>query len=350
MRKYVDSFVRWSVFVESLLMVSAQVAESQNQIRGRIRDENNVPISCAQVLLTPSDRRVVADRNGEFVVGALATGNYELHIKRIGFQPTQVKVRVPSDEDWILIAMQSLPRIVDSVRIRERSSTLRYTGIVVDDVNQPVVDAEVFAAGASDRDVRTNSEGQFRILKPQKGTLILRVRKLGYAPYFGSLTSQTEREDTIRMKRHATDLPTAYIRAESGFGPDSFAYSELRSRMSWKLSTGAVASREDLDQFADMPLCHARLRTPVAGKMKLRSPAMCDTPVCVIIDGLNPLLRALNSYKASEIEAFEYHAKDWTGTISSREGAWCHRRNLPRDAGGIVLWLRKEGIRTGRER
>lgn len=349
MPRHLKSPIQRLVLVGSLLALSAPVANGQNQIRGRIRDENNVPISFAQVLLTPSDRQIVADANGEFVIGALATGDYELRIKRIGFQPTQTEVRVPSDEGWISIVMPSVPRILDSVRIRERSSILRYTGIVVDDHDQPVVDAEVIAAGASDLGVRTNADGHFRLLKPQKGTLILRVRKLGYAPYFGSLTFQAEREDTIRMKRHATDLPAAYIRAESGFGRDSFAYIELKSRMSWKLSSAGVASREDLDQFADLSLCAALMRLPVAGKIRLKE-SMCDTPRCVIIDGLQPLLRSLNSYKASEVEALEYHAKDWSGTISSREGVWCHRRNLPRDAGGFVLWLRKAGVRTGRER
>ena len=73
--------------------------------------------------------------------------------------------------------------------------------------------------------------------------------------------------------------------------------------------------------------------------MRLREDS-CNAPSCVIIDGLQPLLRTLNSFKASEVEAFEYHAKDWSGTIASRKGLWCGR-NVPRDAGGLVLWLRK---------
>jgi hypothetical protein len=190
-----------------LLFAMTHVAQGQNQIRGRVRDENNRPVSFAQVQMTPGDRRVVADGNGEFIIGSLATGDYELRIRRIGFEPTQVKVHVPSDEGWIPITMQSLPRVLDSVRIRERASSLRYTGIVIDDLDQPVVDAEVIAAGASDRGIRTDSDGHFRLLKAQKGTLVLRVRKFGYAPYFGSLTLQSEREDTIRMKRHATAFP-----------------------------------------------------------------------------------------------------------------------------------------------
>lgn len=322
-----------------LLIVGAQDALSQNQIRGRIRDENNLPVSFAQVQMTPGDRRVVADRNGEFVLGSLQTGDYVLGIRRIGYQPTQTKVHVPSDEGWIPITMQSIPRVLDSVRIRERASYLRYTGIVIDDYDQPIVGAEVIAAGASDLGVRTDTEGHFRLLKPQKGAIVLRIRKFGYAPYFGSLTLQAEREDTIRMKRHATDLPEAYIRAESGFGRDTFAYVELDSRIRWKLSTGGMVSREDLDAHAELDLCHALMRTPLAGKMQLRESG-CGSLRCVIIDGLQPLQRPLNAFMASEVEAFEFHQKDWSGTLASRMQDGCFMR-VARDAGGLVIWLRR---------
>ena len=338
MRSRVSTLMQRALAV-GLLLATAGVAQGQNQIRGRVRDENNRPVSFAQVTMTPGDRRVVADGNGEFIIGSLATGDYDLRIRRIGFEPTQLKVHVPSDEGWIPITMQSLPRILDSVRIRERASSLRYTGIVIDDLDQPVTNAEVIAAGASDHGVRTDPDGHFRLLKAQKGTLVLRVRKFGYVPYFGSLTLQSEREDTIRMKRHATDLPEAYIRAESGFGRDTFAYVELDSRMRWKLSSGGVVSREDLDRFAELDLCLALMRTPLAGKMGLRESG-CSTPACVIIDGLQPLVRPLNAFLAAEVEAFEFHKQDWTGTIANRMGDWCGRV-MRRDAGGFVIWLRR---------
>jgi hypothetical protein len=306
-----------------------------------VRDENNRPVSFVQVQLAPGDRRVVGDQNGEFVIAVLQTGDYELKLRRIGFTPAEIKVHVPSDEGWIPITMTSLPRVLDSIRIRERASILRYTGIVVDDLDQPVVGAEVIGAGASDRGVRTDSSGHFRLDKVQKGTLVLRVRKFGYAPHFGSLTFRTEREDTIRMKRHPTDLPEAYIRAESGFGRDSFAYIELASRMRWKLSTGGVASREDLDLWAEKDLCQAIMRTAVGGKMQLRESG-CSVPRCVIIDGLKPLIRPLNSFMAAEVETFEYHEKDWSGTLKSRYQSACGRGIVARGfAGGIVIWLRR---------
>ena len=324
----------------SLLFALARDASAQNSIRGRVKDENNRPVSFVQVQLVPGDRRLVADQNGEFVISALRTGDYQLKLRRIGFTPAEIKVHVPSDEGWIPITMTSLPRVLDSVRVRERASILRYTGIVVDDVDQPVIGAEVIGAGASDLGVRTDSSGHFRLSKMQKGTLVLRVRKFGYAPYFGSLTFRTEREDTIRMKRHPTDLPEAYIRAESGFGRDSFAYIELDSRMRWKLSTGGVASREDLDPWADMDLCQAIMRTPLAGKMGLRESA-CSAPRCILVDGLQHIVRPLNAFTAAEVEAFEFHPKDWSGTLAPRLQGCMRSGGVARDLGGLVVWLRR---------
>ena len=327
--------------IATLMVLGSTRASAQNSIRGRVKDENNRPVSFVQVQLVPGDRRLVADQNGEFVISALRTGDYQLKFRRIGFTPAEIKVHVPSDEGWIPITMTSLPRVLDSVRVRERASILRYTGIVVDDLDQPVIGAEVIGAGASDLGVKTDSSGHFRLNKVQKGTLVLRVRKFGYAPYFGSLTFRTEREDTIRMKRHATDLPEAYIRAESGFGRDSFAYIELDSRLRWKLSTGGVASREDLEPWVEMDLCQALMRTPVAGKMGLRESG-CSAPRCIIIDGLQPIIRPLNAFTAAEVETFEYHEKDWSGTLRSRYQGWCGRGMTAPSGAGIVIWLRRQ--------
>jgi hypothetical protein len=315
--------------------------QGPNSLRGRVQDESRRPVSFAQIQLIPGDRRIVADQSGDFVIAGIADGDYELRVRRIGFEPTQVALRFPHEERTLTITMTSLPRVLDSVRIRERGPIVRYTGIVIDDFNQPVTGAEVIAAGAADLGVRTDSAGHFRLGKAQKGSMVLRIRKFGYAPYFGSLSLRAEREDTIRMTRHPTDLPEAYIRAESGFGRDTFAYIELDSRMRWKLSSGGMASREELDAYADLDLCQALMRTALGGKMRLRESG-CSAPRCVLIDGLQPLLRPLNAFIAAEVEAFEYHEKDWTGTLASRYQLACSRgMAAPRGAGGIVIWLRR---------
>jgi len=328
-------------FVLVALTATVSRAQGPNTIRGRVIDSTSRPISFVQVQMSPGDRRVVSDQNGEFVIASIQDGEYQLRIRRIGFEPTQVTVRVPRDASPLVITMTALPRVLDSVRIRERAPGLRYTGTVVDDFNQPVIGAEVIAAGASDHGIRTDSSGHFRLVKAQKGTMVLRVRKFGYTPYFGSLTIQSEREDTIRVKRHPQGLPEAYIRAESGFGRDTFAYVELDSRMRWKASNAGIASREDLDAFGDMDLCQALVRTPAGAKREMRS-QMCPYEACVLIDGLRPTYTTLGSFMASEVEAVELHPRDQTGTIANRIGTMCGMyRGMSRFGGGVVLWLRK---------
>ena len=350
--------------VAALLLMQVPVAaQGPNTLRGRVIDETSRPVPFAQIAMLPGDRRIVTDQNGDFAIAGLENGEYELRLRRVGFSPTQVKVRLPLEESQFRITMTGLPRVLDSVRIRERASALRYTGIVLDDFNQPVVGAEVIAAGASDLGVRTDSAGHFRLAKAQKGMLVLRIRRFGYTPYFGSLTLSAEREDTIRVKRHAQDLPEAYIRIESGFGRDTFAYIELDSRMRWKVPGSGVASREDLDRWGEMDLCQALMRTAAAASMELRE-SHCPQPQCIIIDGLQPVIRPLNSFLAAEVEAVEFHRRDMTGTINSRKGVACSPRvlssqtpaELPRSrtgrvgrgvapppmvSNGLVIWMRR---------
>lgn len=333
--------LRIASMVSTVAVLTAGTASAQETIRGRVVDDARRPVSFAQIELFPGDRRLVTDQRGEFTIADLATGEYELRVRRIGYEPARLPLTIPFQEPALTITLAALPRLLDSVKIRERGPSLRYTGIVVDDFGQPVVDAQVIAAGASDLGIRTDSAGHFRLMKAQKGTIVIRVRKPGYTPYFGSLTLGAEREDTLRVKRLAQDLPPAYILAESGFGRDTFAYVELDSRMRWKSSAAGIASREDLDRFGDMDLCHALIRTPAGVKRRMDERHCMGGAVCVLEDGLRPLLRPLTAYLASDVEAVEMHPRDQTGTIASRMGQMCGGYRPGRNAGGIVIWLRR---------
>ena len=138
-------------------------AQGPNTLRGRVVDETNRAISFAQIRVTPGDRRLVTDQNGVFEIRALANGDVQLDVRRIGFEPTRLTLQLPRAEGPLTITIRSLPRVLDSVRVRERGPEVRFTGIVVDDLNQPVIDAEVIAAGANDQHVRTDAGGHFRL-------------------------------------------------------------------------------------------------------------------------------------------------------------------------------------------
>jgi len=69
----------------------------------------------------------------------------------------------------------------------------------------------------------------------------------------------------------------------------------------------------------------------------------CAGAMCVLIDGLQPLVRPLASFLASEVESVEMHPRDQTGTIASRIGRMCTGfYNPTRFNGGIVIWMRRQ--------
>jgi hypothetical protein len=305
--------------------------------------------------LREADRRVVTDQGGDFTISVDVNGTYELRVRRIGYEPARLTVRIPNESRSITITLRAIPRVLDSVRISERGPNVRYTGVVLDDFGQPVVGAHVIAAGANDLGVRTDSSGNFRLAKAQKGSMILRIRKPGYSPYFGSLSLQIDREDTLRVKRLPQGLPEAYILIESGFDRDTFAFAELDSRMRWNRPTSSIASREDLDAYAEMNLCEALMRSKVAGFAQLRGES-CALTMCILEDGLRPVYRTLHSYNAAEVEAVEWVRRDETGTLTARSENICNKQvtntNFPfdpppeevsnaRKRGGVVIWFRR---------
>ena len=102
------------------------------------------------------------------------------------------------------------------------------------------------------------------------GALMIRMRKIGYAPYMGSFDMLAEREDTSRMSRLPQGLSAVQITEASGFGRDTFVYKDLDQRMRWRNHLSSVITREDLAKAGRESLCE------VTG---------CGFRDCVILDG-----------------------------------------------------------------
>ncbi|MFI5312514.1 MAG: carboxypeptidase-like regulatory domain-containing protein, partial [Gemmatimonadales bacterium] len=228
------------------------------------------------------------------------------------------------------VTLAAIPVLLDSVRIRERATGLRFSGIVVDDAGAPVSEAIVVAEGMDNR-LQTDSSGHFRVNEARRGTLIIRVRKLGYAPYFGSFRFIGEREDTLRMARLGNTLPTVEVLERSGFGRDTFVFKDLDARMRWKSTKAGVISREELDQVGHVNLCEALYLTPTGSKLGIhqRPPTAgfqvaqlgCpDLPVCVILDGDRVVWQPLSRYMADKVESVEVFPpnSDISGTVAGR--------------------------------
>jgi hypothetical protein len=316
------------------------------EVRGRVLAESGLPIPGAQIELRPGTRRVVSATDGRFRFVGVEPGRHELHVKRIGYQPAVVELAVVTDTA-VTVRLPAIPRVLDSVRIRERARELRFLAVVVDDLGLPVPDAEFVAEGI-DNKLRTDGAGRVVLAQARRGTLMVRIRRVGYEVYFGTFLIEGEREDTLRMKRLPRSLTDVEIRARSGFGRDTFVFAELHSRQSWKSNVAGVIGREELSALGDANLCSALPLTRTGARLRLRPDgSFCRLPACVLLNGDRPGLRMLSSFRASEVEAVEYFPanSDWSGTIASRAGMTCYPRMLPnrgpgRHPGGWVLWLR----------
>jgi Carboxypeptidase regulatory-like domain len=325
------------------LLVGRAVQAQGTGLHGRVLGDGGVPVSGAQIELQPVARSVVTGDDGRFVFLALRAGGYELHVRRLGYRPVVIPLTIGTADTTVVITLTPVPAVLEAVRIREKRSELRFSAVVLDDQNQPVTDADVVAEGI-DNHLRTDSSGHVIVSKVKRGTLLVRIRKLGYAAYFGSFTVSGEREDTLRMPRLATELSPVEVMAFSGFGRDTFAFNDLHDRMSWKGSTAGVVSREDLAGFGDANLCDALHRLPA----ERYQPPCGEYPVCILLNGDRPVLRPLSAYRASEVEALEYFPpnSDWSGTILARGAHMCYgqyrgSRGPGHSPTGFVIWLRK---------
>ena len=318
------------------------------EVRGRVVDQGGEPIPGAQIELRPGTRRVVSATDGGFRFAGVEPGHHELHVRRIGYQPAVVGLAVAMDT-VVTVRLTAIPRVLDSVRIRERARELRFIAVVVDDLGLPVPEAEFVAEGI-DNKLRTDESGRVVLPRARRGTLMVRIRRVGYEAYFGTFLIEGEREDTLRMNRLPRSLTDVEILALSGFGRDTFVFAELHSRQSWRSNVAGVIGREELAALGGLNLCSALPLTRTGARLRLRPDgSFCRAPVCVLLNGDKPGLRMLSSFRASDVEAVEYFPanSDWSGTIASRAGMTCYPRMLPnrgpgRHPGGWVLWLRPE--------
>jgi hypothetical protein len=233
----------------------------------------------------------------------------------------------------VTITLTAIPRILDSVRIVEKASGLRFTAVVLDQNDQPVAGAHVMAVGAIDS-LLTDSAGHFSVGKLPRGTMMLRMRKMGYQAFFDSYRVVADRVDTLRMRRLSESLSAVEINERSGFGKDYWMYRDLSQRARWKASSAGAVSREELAAQGKVNLCDALRYTPSGNHYVFIPPYVCPRTVYImLIDGGLCQRHKLTDFTADAVEAVEYFPgkSDWSGNLSVRcPGAV------------FVIWLRHD--------
>lgn len=301
--------------------VAASTARAQaGDIRGRATDEAGAPVVDVQFVLSPGDRRTLSEDDGAFVFVQLKPGSYSLDVRRIGYQPQTVKVDVGARATASpVIKLVAIPRVLDSIRVSEKANGLRYTGVVLDERSAPMEGAIVMVPGKA-RDLRTDANGRFSAEGFGPGTVIARVRKIGYVPQLHTVMIEGSKVDSIRMKRLAQNLSPVEVQTQSGFGKDTFAYRDLDTRMRWKSEKSYVVSREEFMEQGTTDLSNAIRYSPTGGRYGgTLSHPMPDG--CIIINGERALKDwPLTAFFADEVESVEVYPpkSDVSGTLEVR--------------------------------
>jgi hypothetical protein len=333
---------RFAVLVIGTIVGHAIQAQSAGAVRGKVVDENGSAIENARVELLPDSRSAITLDDGRFAIVGVRLGTYVLSVRRIGYVPATRSVAVRDSTPTVTIRLVAIPEQLDSIRILEKSAGIRYSAVVLDQNDVPVVGAEVVAMGI-DNKLETDSLGRFTVPQLARATLMLRIRKIGYAAYFNSLRMLAERADTIRMPRLATTLSRVEINERSGFGMDEWAYRDLDQRTRWKGSGAGAISREELAQHGTENLCNAMPATPSGNHYVFISSFACPrTFYNVLIDGVSCQKRMLTDFTADEVETIEYFpgpSSDKIHMNSDFSGNLAARGCAPEV---YVIWLRHE--------
>lgn len=298
--------LRLGVLLIGTIVGHALHAQTIGAVRGKVVDENGRAVENAQVELSPGSRRAITLDDGRFAITNIRAGVYVLSVHRIGYEPARMSVGVRDSTATITVWLVAIPTQLDSIRIVEKSLGIRYSAVVLDQNDVPVVGAEVVAMGINDK-LKTDSLGRFTVPKLGRGTLMLRIRKIGYAAYFDSFRMLAERADTIRMPRLATTLSPVEINERGGFGMDEWAYRDLDQRMRWKGALSGAISREELAQQGAENLCDAMPGTASGNRYVFISQRDCHhKSYRVLIDGVTCQQRKLDDFTADQIETIEY--------------------------------------------
>jgi len=104
----------------SLLLAVGAVATGAARARaqdvpGRVIDERGVAVARAEVQVLPSGRPVLTDTAGRFDLGPVQAGVDTVRVRRVGFVPTFVAVRVPLRGKRIEIVLQHSAAVLDTV-------------------------------------------------------------------------------------------------------------------------------------------------------------------------------------------------------------------------------------------
>jgi hypothetical protein len=285
-------------------MVAAPALWAQEaNVRGRVVGTDGRPIAGVEVQVQGTTLSTRSEVDGRFALVDAPGGSSTLTFRRVGYLPTIAIVTVPDTTGLEVSMVASAPEL-DTVRVIASLNVL--AGVVVDSLYRGLPDVAVEMIGGNQK-ATTDGAGRFTMTSVRSGTVILRLRKLGYAPVTQSLRLDAWRGLLVKMRALPVTLTEAQIRDKSGFGGREFYFNEASQRITVRGGRSAVVSREELAAWSGASLETALMHAPsaafVAGDIQA-----AGMRACVLMDGYRAIGPAsLNGFRADEVEFVEIY-------------------------------------------
>jgi hypothetical protein len=339
----------------ALLLGSAGIASAQQAardttkdvtIRGTVTAIGGMPIADAEVsvqgLSRPIGTRSGAD--GRFVIRGIDKGRQTLAVRRIGYLPSVVTVKVPNDTVEISL-VKSTP-MLDTMKVTANVNVL--AGMVIDEHNEPVPDAYVDIIGTQKEGTSSLPDGRFMFTSVRTGTVMLRVRKLGYAQVVHGVMLNGWRGIVVQLPELDKRLSEGKKLLQSGFSNGAqIAWDEAQQRIGRRRYGATVVPREELDPYDDEPLGQAVGRTK-SGGFAIRDLTDGGINICILLNGQTPIGGAsLDLYNTDDVAFVELYppGTELTNSVARQMRTAGCRASQTRSQGRVgvfyaVVWTR----------
>lgn len=175
--------MNWLVITFILLAYSINAASQTFYIKGRVTDGvNNQPLKGASVYINNSTKGTIADDAGEFLIGPLEPGKYELVASFVGFAPVLYLAEVKSDPVNVVFKLDRKEKPLREVLILTSDTRKKYLDLFKKNVLGYTSGAErcriknieevVFFSGDSKDEIQAYSEKELVIENPDLGYTI----------------------------------------------------------------------------------------------------------------------------------------------------------------------------------
>jgi carboxypeptidase family protein/TonB-dependent receptor-like protein len=108
----------------SLLFVGPRALGAQGVLRGVVADSSGDPIAAADVAIVSLHQLARTDDRGRFVLANLPLGDVDVSVRRLGFAPRTLRVKVASANDSTRITLASLPEVLDALTASSRRARM----------------------------------------------------------------------------------------------------------------------------------------------------------------------------------------------------------------------------------